>query len=480
MRINQSIGRKLLACFGALLAIVALFGVAYVYSVRALSIELDRTVNATAKKQMLAGRINASSANLVALENRIIIRSMLQDQASVERFKRDYADSAGVIRQALKDYQPLADSGQQRHALENMSAQLDRAMQAHEQMLRLFGAQQGDAAIKLFDETVLPQALAISGQGDTLARQEAERLAAADAEARRVTARSWALAGVLVVLAGGAGVVVLFVVRRMNRDLRRLATELADGSQQVDRAATQVSGASQSLAQGASRQAASLEETSASTAEMAAMTRKNAEDSNSAASLVAQASQKVADANRNLDQLVQSMKEIKGSSEKISHILKVIEDIAFQTNILALNAAVEAARAGEAGLGFAVVAEEVRNLAQRCAQAAKDTAELIDESISKTNDGGARLNNVAQSIVGITESTNSVKMLVEAVNSSSQEQATGFEQIARAVAEMEQVTQRSAASAEQSASASEELNSQAAHLMQLVGDLRAMVGGADG
>jgi methyl-accepting chemotaxis protein/methyl-accepting chemotaxis protein-1 (serine sensor receptor) len=177
--------------------------------------------------------------------------------------------------------------------------------------------------------------------------------------------------------------------------------------------------------------------------------------------------------------MVVAMGDIKASSDKVARIIKVIDEIAFQTNILALNAAVEAARAGEAGMGFAVVADEVRNLAQRCAQAAKDTAALIEESIGKSNEGKVRVDQVAVAIRAITEESAKVKTLVDEVTLGSQEQTRGIEQVARALTQMEQVTQQSAASAEESAAAAEELTAQASTLMEVVGQLSAMVGGAE-
>jgi methyl-accepting chemotaxis protein/methyl-accepting chemotaxis protein-1 (serine sensor receptor) len=170
------------------------------------------------------------------------------------------------------------------------------------------------------------------------------------------------------------------------------------------------------------------------------------------------------------------MREIDASSNKIARIIKVIDEIAFQTNILALNAAVEAARAGEAGLGFAVVADEVRNLAQRCAQAAKDTAGLIEESIATSHEGNARLDRMAGSVRSLLESSSKVKVLVDEVNQGSQEQARGMDQISRAVVQMEQLTQKTAASAEESASAGAELNGHAETLRNLVHQMREMVG----
>jgi methyl-accepting chemotaxis protein/methyl-accepting chemotaxis protein-1 (serine sensor receptor) len=251
---------------------------------------------------------------------------------------------------------------------------------------------------------------------------------------------------------------------------------LSEGAGQITSAASQVASSSQALAQGSSEQAASLEETSASTQEITSMTRKNAENSKSAADVMATVDREVKEGNQTLDQMVVSMQQINASSDKIAKIIKVIDEIAFQTNILALNAAVEAARAGEAGMGFAVVADEVRNLAQRSAQAAKDTSALIEDSIATSRDGSTKLEQVAAVIRAITESSTQVKTLVDEVNMGSQEQARGIDQIAKAVAQMDQVTQTTAASAEESASASEELSAQAQALNQVVSDLGALVG----
>ncbi|HBY63358.1 MAG TPA: hypothetical protein DEH78_26340 [Solibacterales bacterium] len=259
-------------------------------------------------------------------------------------------------------------------------------------------------------------------------------------------------------------------------ELRSLAADLSHGAQQVASVSGQVASASGMLAQGASQQAASLEETSASTEEMNSMTRKNAENSGSAASLMREVDGFVSQANLTLAEMVESMGEINASSDKISRIIKVIDEIAFQTNILALNAAVEAARAGEAGMGFAVVADEVRNLAQRCAQAARDTAGLIEESIAKSSEGRTKLERVAASITAITSSASKVKTLVDEVSVSSQEQARGIEQMAKSITQMEQVTQRTAASAEESAAASREMASQAKALGDAVEKLEAVTG----
>ena len=178
------------------------------------------------------------------------------------------------------------------------------------------------------------------------------------------------------------------------------------------------------------------------------MTRKNLDSTESVARLMVETEANVGRMTAGLRPHVRIHEEISGSSEKIARIIKVIDEIAFQTNILALNAAVEAARAGEAGMGFAVVADEVRNLAQRSAQAAKDTADLIEESIGKSHEGAAKLSEVAQAITTSTAISTKVKTLADQVNIASKEQARGIEQISQAIAGMEQVTHQTASAAE--------------------------------
>ena len=258
--------------------------------------------------------------------------------------------------------------------------------------------------------------------------------------------------------------------------LHRLADRMADSARHVAGAASNVGNSSQSLAQGASQQAASLEETSASAEQISSITHKNADHAQQVAELMQQSERGSVEVNLTLDGMVKKMKEIDASSNKIARIIKVIDEIAFQTNILALNAAVEAARAGEAGLGFAVVADEVRNLAQRCAQAAKDTAMLIQESIETTHDGHTHLDHVSQAVRGMTESSVRVKSLVDEVNLGSQEQTRGMDQIARVIVQMEKVTQSTAASAEAGAAAGHELNNDVQNLQELVQEVQAMFG----
>ncbi len=275
-----------------------------------------------------------------------------------------------------------------------------------------------------------------------------------------------------------AGSIAFVSIRGTNRALNHTAAQLDEGSSQVTAAASQVSAASQSLAEGASEQAASLEETSSSLEEMASMTKRNAENAASAKELSSQTRQTAESGNTSMEEMRGAMGAIKDSSNDISKIIKSIDEIAFQTNILALNAAVEAARAGEAGAGFAVVAEEVRNLAQRSAQSAKETASKIEVAIHNSDRGVQISEKVAQFLHEILEKVRRVDELVGEIATASHEQSQGIGQLNTAVGQMDKVTQANSASAEETASAAEELNAQALSLRESVAELRQLVGGA--
>jgi len=277
-----------------------------------------------------------------------------------------------------------------------------------------------------------------------------------------------------ITLALGLG---LFITRRINQALKRIADSLAAGADQTSAAAAQVSAASQSLAEGASESAASLEETSASLEEMSSMTKRNAENASQCNDLMAEAKGVVAGMARATEEMSQAIARIKTSSDDTAKIVKTIDEIAFQTNILALNAAVEAARAGEAGAGFAVVADEVRSLAQRCAQAAKETAAKIEESVQNAGQGVQVTARVDAALQQTVSNASKTADLVAGIAQASQEQAQGIQQVNTAVSQMDKVTQGNAASAEESASAAEELNAQADALKEAVVELLRLVDG---
>jgi methyl-accepting chemotaxis protein len=279
-----------------------------------------------------------------------------------------------------------------------------------------------------------------------------------------------------VIVIGGLG--LSFVMSRsISRPINQIIEGLSDGADQVTSGSSQVSSSSQSLAQGSSQQAASLEETSSSIEEMASMTRQNANNANQANTLMAETSSVVDDANGSMAKLTESMKEITAASEETGKIIKTIDEIAFQTNLLALNAAVEAARAGEVGAGFAVVADEVRNLAMRAADAAKNTANLIEGTVKKIKTGSDIVTKTNEAFGKVATSAKKVSELVSEISAASNEQAQGIEQVSKAVAEMDKVVQENAANAEEAASASEEMNAQAEQMKDFVGELVLLVSG---
>ena len=269
---------------------------------------------------------------------------------------------------------------------------------------------------------------------------------------------------------------LIFVALKLVKPLNRVISGLNEGSEELASASEQVTSSSQQLAEGASEQAASVEETSSSLEEMSSMVKQNADNAGQADGLMQQAGQVVGQANQSMTELVSSMEGISKASIETQKVVKTIDEIAFQTNLLALNAAVEAARAGEAGAGFAVVAEEVRNLALRSAEAAKSTAVLIESTVKEVKDGSEIASRTNGAFQEVATTASKVGELLGEIAAASKEQAQGMSQLNVAVSEIDQVTQQNAANAEESASASEEMNAQAEQMKFIVGDLSTIVG----
>ena len=268
-----------------------------------------------------------------------------------------------------------------------------------------------------------------------------------------------------------------FLSLSITKPVIRIVDSLRRGANEVASASGELSATSQSLAEGSSEQAASIEETSASLEEISSMTRQNADNAGQANSLTKQANEIVGMAKQSMDSLTESMQAVSQASDETFKIIKTIDEIAFQTNLLALNAAVEAARAGEAGAGFAVVADEVRNLAMRAAEAAKNTATLIEDNVTKIKEGTESVTETDQAFAQVTEVSGKVMGLVAEIAHASNEQAEGIEQVNKAIVSMDKVTQANAANAEEAAAASEEMSAQAETMHGVVKDLASMVDG---
>ena len=489
---SWTIGKKLMTSFGVMLALT--LGLSW-YSLHAIGRLGGALAANTAQTMDLVGTVrlalretieHAKFAQLTYVVSHIkrlegtgnasMECAACHTMDGFENNGREFSAMAAQIKEKVVALRPsIADAPGQK-ALQSIESAVSTWEPLYQEFLQDIGRNQYEEAHGVIRDKMDPILEEVDKAAKSLAEGQRDVMIAAGKDASATVTESRWIAFLLLGLSLVVSAVLPLVVYGINRLLREISAELRASAEQVSSAAGEVSSSAQSLAQGTSEQAASLEETSASATEITSMTRKNAESSRSAADLTTQADGLVTAANGHLAQMLGSMQEINTSSDKIAQIIKVIDEIAFQTNILALNAAVEAARAGEAGMGFAVVADEVRNLAQRSAQAAKDTASLIEDSIAKTHGGKAKLDLVAQGIHDITAKVGEIKALVDAVKTGSTEQARGIEQIAKAIGEMEHVTQSAAAHAEQSASAGEQLSAQAIATNEIAQKLTSLVG----
>lgn len=283
------------------------------------------------------------------------------------------------------------------------------------------------------------------------------------------------LAGIIVI-AVAAAIILWTVQRSISTPINHIVENLNEGAEQLSSASAEISSASQMLAEGASEQAASIQESSSSLEEISSRTKKNADNATQADRLMKESNEVVLKANRSMGELSSAMEEISKTGEETAKIIKTIDEIAFQTNLLALNAAVEAARAGEVGAGFAVVAGEVRNLAMRAAEAARNTSHLIDGTVKRIKQGSDLVVKTNEAFSAVAKGTHKVGELVSEIAISSREQAQGLEQVNKAVDEMDKIAQRNAANAEESASTSEELSAQAVQMKDIVSAMVKLVG----
>ncbi len=268
----------------------------------------------------------------------------------------------------------------------------------------------------------------------------------------------------------------IMIIRSITRSITQSVTSIRDGAMQITSASDQVASSSSSLAQGASEQASSVEEVSATLEESTAINTQNTDNARQADILARNANDSAKIGYQKGEELSKSMHAITESAAKISGIIKAIDQIAFQTNLLALNAAVEAARAGEHGLGFAVVADGVRNLAQRAASAAKETSDIIEEVVGQIKEGNEIAHATHTSFKEIVEQSKKVSDLIGEISIAGKEQSEGMAQINQAMGQVDQVTQQVAANSEEAAAAAEELNAQATSMMETVRILAKMVG----
>lgn len=477
MKIDKmTLGTKIYVSQAATGGLLLLLGVSVMVSLNSIEGRLKRIVDVDSQKLELSANLAGAVTEGENAQRGMLLGALTGNDAELRTSSSNLKRAADSLQRSLRELEPLLTSDEARRMYSAMKSSTDEWMRQVSVFQEDISGQRFDQATKLQADVFTPIMERMHAESISLRNLVRSQMQETAVGAASLTSFVNWFTLALCLISTTVTLAVFWVVRNANSSLRRIAGELAEGSRQVASAAHQVSSSSQALAQGASEQAATLQETSASTQEINSMTQKNAENASTAAGEMDKADLLLKETDQKLGQMIGSMKEINTSSEKISKIIRVIDEIAFQTNILALNAAVEAARAGEAGMGFAVVADEVRNLAQRCAQAAKDTSDLIEESIVRSNEGKLRLDEVAASITRVFESASRMRLVANEVHVGSQEQARGIEQIARAITQMQQVTQSTAASAEEGASAGEEMSAQAQTLQDSVEHLRELVG----
>lgn len=421
---------------------------------------------------MMRIHANANMANLLSL---ILGQSPQARNRTLEDMKQRLADSAELV----KEYESNELSAEEQAILPAFKEAKEKYVESRTKVLDLALAGKKDAAWRLYQADTYPDFKAYADGLDKLSDINVTIATAVDNQSDKDATTSTIILLISLIASLTLLVSLGLMISKMIADpIIKAVESLGESSDRVASASEELSAASQQLAEGSTEQAASIQETSATIEESASMIQQTTDNTKQAAFLAKSTKDAAVKGSSEMSEMMSSMQELQKSSNEIAKIIKVIDEIAFQTNILALNAAVEAARAGDAGKGFAVVAEEVRNLAQRCAQAAQDTATIIESNIDLSTHGVNISSRVDSSLSEINTQAQKVNDLLDEVAVASQEQTQGISQINMAITQMEQVIRGNATTAEQSAAASNDLSVQALDLKDMVNTLTVLVHGA--
>lgn len=470
---NWTIGRRITVGFTILVILTIVVGISGYIGLRTVNRESDSLLSDSMPGSLIIGIAKDNLSRQYANVERIM---RAKTPSEVTTRKKEFTDLVESNAKLIEEYKKKIVTQEDQTALAGVGDTRKAFYSSVDTLFSMIGTASQDEVYTYIDGEFSTKYRAFRGDMQKLLdfNKNNSLMSGASVKSTMNVATKFILIVVLAALVL-AIVIAVIIIKGTNKVLSAAITSIDEGSSQVAAAASQVSAASNMLAEGASEQAASLEETSSSLEEMASMTTQNAKSAQNAKALADEMHVAADSSAEQMKEMQHAMDAIKESSSGISQIIKTIEDIAFQTNILALNAAVEAARAGEAGAGFAVVAEEVRNLAQRSAESAKETSSKIEGAIKNSEHGVVISSRVADSLNEIVDKAKTMNTLVTEIASASHEQDKGIGQLTTAVQQMDKVTQSNASNAEETASASEELNAHADLLKDTVVDLVSLV-----
>ncbi|WP_186430740.1 methyl-accepting chemotaxis protein [Clostridium sp. BSD9I1] len=475
MKKNIKLSLKLGLGFAAILIMVLILLVVNFSSMKSMELRLENIVEQNVYKTKLSNDM-IDAANEIAIRMRNVV--LLEDFTAKQEQQKEIERQRVVYNKASEELEKIVSDNKETQLRANIKQTASLSTQLTNKVINLGLQNKVKEATELLVKEAAPANDNVRKEMEKYVVYQNERNQIDKEEASLAYKRGYNITIAIGICSFVIGVLIaVFLTRGITKPVEQIIQELTGSANQVAAASGQLAASSEQLAEGSSEQAASIQETSASLEETASAVKQNTENTRQAAQLSSEAKESADRGYEEMKDMMEAMVEIKTSSDQISKIIKVIDEIAFQTNILALNAAIEAARAGDAGMGFAVVADEVRKLAQRSAQAAKDTAVIIESNIELSQKGVASAKKVNESLGEISIQIKKIHEIMDEIVAASKEQTQGIMQINKAIAQINQVIEENAGSAEESASASEELSSQAESVKEIVKKLAILVDG---